>query len=153
LNFDFFQGNVRSIYAVVDAPPIGGTLAVVNSVSINNLGQIIGVNVSNGGNYTGDADGKVRISITSLDGGSGGFIDLTLGNQTDIISAYNQFGTATRSITPGSGYPVDDFTLNKISRRFPSPGFSPTVSLSKGRVVIYNADYGTGVSHPKQVDL
>ncbi|HEY5822838.1 MAG TPA: carboxypeptidase-like regulatory domain-containing protein, partial [Cyclobacteriaceae bacterium] len=150
-NYDFYEGNVRSLFAVVDAPPADGTQAIVSNVNTNSIGEITSVSFSNGGNYTGDADGKVNITITSLDGGTGGSIVVTLNGASSVSTAYAT--PANVVLTKGSGYPKnsDNTTLNKITYRLPTSR-SYAQNVHPGDEVVANADYGTGVYRPKSVN-
>ncbi|MBX9698837.1 MAG: hypothetical protein K2U26_02505, partial [Cyclobacteriaceae bacterium] len=148
-NFGFSSNNVRSVFAVVDAPPATGTQAVVSTVFTDASGRVTGVSFSNGGNYTGDADGFVNIAITSLDGGSGASIRVALAGNSSVSTAYGTPANVT--ITAGSGYPANsnNFTLNKTGSVAAS--YQSYTYIQKGTVSIANGDYGTGVSRPKQV--
>ncbi|WP_422358978.1 hypothetical protein [Reichenbachiella sp.] len=146
----FYDSNVRSVYAIADSAPSGGTTATISDVYLNADGEVTGIGFSNGGDYTGDADGVVNVQIVSLDGGTGASIEINLGDQTNLSSAYSQFGTATRTITAGSGYPTDDYTLNKVDYRWPS--FSNNIYIYAGDVRIVNGDYGTGVYRSEGVN-
>lgn len=141
--------SVRSVYAIAETPPTGGTRAIISDVSVNSLGEVTGISFNDGGNYTGDADGKVNVEIFSLDGGSGASIQITL--PSGVTSASTAYSTvANRAIVKGSGYPTSTFSLNKISTRNPSSrsGFY----VAPGSINIANVDYGTGVARPKQLN-
>lgn len=149
-NVYFYEGDVRSLFAVAEAPPTGGVQAIISSVFTDATGKVTGVSFSNGGNYSGDADGKVNITITSLDGGTGASMVVTLNGNTSVAAAA---GTpANVVLVSGSGYPInsDNYTLNKIDYRWPN--YTDEVYVSKGQIVIANADFGTGVNRPKNVD-
>ncbi len=142
--------NVRSLYAIVDAAPAAGTLAIINGVTVNSSGQITDVSFLTGGNYTGDADGKVNVTFTSLDGGSGATLQITLGNNSNVQNAYFGLGTgASKVLVGGSGYPTSNFSLNKISTRTPSA--RTLLTVTKGTITVANGDYGTGIYRPRQI--
>ena len=141
--------NVRSLYAIVDAAPAAGTTAVITSVTVNSQGQITDVGFFSGGNYTGDADGKVNVTFTSLDGGSGATLQITLGNNSNAQSAYLGVGTGSKVLVGGSGYPTSNFSLNKTGTRTPS--YRSNLYAQKGTVSIANGDFGTGIYRPKQI--
>ncbi|MEJ0055871.1 MAG: hypothetical protein WDN75_09610 [Bacteroidota bacterium] len=142
------MGSIKSVYAIVDAPPAAGTLATVSSITITN-GSVTDIGFSSGGNYLGDADGKVNITITSIDGGTGASCVVTLGNQTSVSSAYAGIGTGSKILAGGSGYPTSDFSLNKTSTRTADARTSFTVL--KGTITVANGDYGTGIYRPRLV--
>ena len=147
----FYSENVRSLYATVEAPPTDGVQAVINQVYTNSKGEVTGVNFSNGGDYSDDADGKVTVTIVSLDGGSGASLVVTLDGNSSVSTAYNA-DPANVALTAGSGYPKnsDNYTLNKIDYRWPSSRNSAN-NVLPGNEVVANADYGTGVYRPKDV--
>jgi len=151
-NPTFYEGDVRSLYATVEAPPAGGTQAVINTVYTNSQGEVTGVNFNNGGDYTGDADGVVNITIVSLDGGSGASIVVDLDGYSSVSSAYYA-DPANVTIEGGSGYPKnsDNYTLNKIDYRWPSARTYAN-DVRPGSEVVANADYGTGVYRPRNVN-
>lgn len=147
-----FGTNVRNVYAIADNAPEDGTTAIIRDVYINSEGEVTGVGFQNGGDYTGDADGVVNIKIISLVGGTGASIQINLGNQTNLSSAYSEFGTASRTLVPGSGYPervnFENRSLNKISYR--NPSFSTNIYVAPNSIKIVNGDYGTGIARPRQ---
>jgi hypothetical protein len=140
---------MRSLYATVEAPPAGGTLATIASVETNSLGEVTGVTFNTGGNYTGDADGKVNVTIVSLDGGSGASIQVALAGNASVLNAYSTI--ANRTIVKGAGYPANNvnFTLNKVDLRYPSAATS--LSVSPSNIYYANGDYGTGVARPRLI--
>jgi hypothetical protein len=150
----FFEGgnqsplDIRSLYAIAEPAPAGKTTAVISSVSVNANGEVTGISFSNGGDYTGDADSKVNVTITSLDGGSGASISIPLTGNTTTTSASVGYSNNSPTIVPGSGYPTSNYSLNKTGLRYPS---SPSTSLNvnPGQFYTINADYGTGYSRPK----
>lgn len=146
---------VNPIYAIADPAPTGQTTAVINYVYTNADGEIEDINFSTGGDYTGDADGKVNVTFTSLLGGSGATLEITLGDQTNLSSAYNENGTATINLVGGSGYPDDSYSLNRVNYRNPSLNSSNRENnfyLYPGTITFNNPDYGTGVSRPNDLN-
>lgn len=155
-NYNNYPTNgVNPIYAIADPAPTGQTTAIISSVSTNADGEIVGINISNGGDYTGDADGKVNVTFTSLLGGSGATLEITLGDQTNLVNAYNENGTATKTLVGGSGYPDASYKLNRTSYRGPSINSQNRESnfrLYPGTITFNNVDYGTGVSRPDDLN-
>lgn len=152
VNQYFDYRGVRAVYAIADDAPADGTTAIIRRVYTNADGEVTGVQFSNGGNYAGESDGVVDINIFSLDGGSGAAIKINLGNQTNLSSAFSQFGTASRVITPGSGYPINsnNYTLNKT--RYRSSSFNTSnFSVLPGGIYVIDGDYGTGKSRPRAI--
>lgn len=148
---------VRAVYAIADDAPADGTTAVIDKVSIDSNGEVTGISFDEGGDYTGETDGVVDITITSLNGGSGASIRINLGDQTDLEDAYNESGTATMVLTKGSGYSPDDNvsrnqSLNKIRYRRPSFNAS-NINVAPGGIYVINGDYGTGKSRPRAIYL
>lgn len=154
-NSNFPQFDVAPMYAIADPAPTGQTTAIISDVFTNDDGEITGVSFATGGNYAGDADGKVNITFTSLLGGSGASLLINLGDQTNLSSAYNQNGTATRTLVGGSGYPDDNYYMNRTGYRSPSLNSSSRENsfyLYPGTVTFNNPDYGTGVSRPDDLN-
>jgi hypothetical protein len=146
---------VDPIYAIADAAPTGQTTAVIDYVYTNADGEITDIDFANGGNYTGDADGKVTITFTSLLGGSGATLEITLGDQTNLNSAYNGAGTATKTLVGGTGYPDDNYSLNRTSYRGPTLNTQSrehSFYLYPGTITFNHQDYGTGVVRPDDLD-
>lgn len=143
---------LRSVYGVADAPSATGTLAIVNAVLTNASGEVTGVTFNNGGNYAGDADGKVNVVITSLDGGSGASIQFTLNAATSLTD-----GAVTSVVTKGSGYPINMFTaganltLNKTNLRTPAGSGAGSITVFPGTVSISNIDFGSGIARPREI--
>ena len=138
--------SVRTVYAIADAAPAGGSTAVVSRVFVDNQGRIVDVSIDRGSNYPGV--NTVTVTFTSLNGGSGAtlIIDLAAaGGTTSLRTAYNN-GFFT--LTPGSGYP-QEYSLNGIG--FRQSGYRNTFCVASGSVNIANADYGTGIYKP--IDL
>jgi hypothetical protein len=106
----------------------------------------------NAGNYAGDADGKVNVVITSLDGGSGASIEFTLNGASSLLD-----GAVTSVLTAGSGYPKNMFsananhTLNKVNIRTPAGSGTGSITLFPGTVSISNVDFGSGVARPREL--
>lgn len=147
--------DVAPMYAIAEAAPTGQTTAVIDYVYTNADGEIIDIDFANGGNYTGDADGKVNITFTSLLGGSGASLVITLGDQTNLSSAYNEAGTATKTLVGGTGYPDDNYYLNRLSYRGPSLSTQSrehSFYLYPGTITFNNQDYGTGIVRPDNLD-
>lgn len=146
---------VYPIYAIADPAPAGGETAVIDYVYTNDDGEITGVSFDDGGDYTGDADGFVNITFTSLLGGSGATLQIELGDQTDLEDAYFENGTAVRTLVGGTGYPDDNYRLNRIGYRGPSVNSSSrehNFYLYPGTITFNNQDYGTGVVRPDDLD-
>jgi len=145
-----FSTSVRSVWGIAEAAPAGGETAVINWIYTNEDGEVTGVDFDNGGDYTGDADGKVTINITSIDGGTGASIVIDLDGYTNLESAY--YNSSDVVINAGSGYPYDDnYSLNKTGYRSPSYRSSES-TVRPGEEVVANADYGTGSYRGKSVD-
>lgn len=149
LNKYFYEGYVRSMYAVADSAPEGGAQAIIDYVYTNDEGEVTGLYFADGGNYMNDEDGLVNIQIFSLDGGSEASVSIVLGDQGDLEDAYYENGTAITTLNPGSGYPDSNETLNKIDYR--NPSFVSSVELYPGSIKIVNGDYGTGIYRPRKV--
>jgi hypothetical protein len=144
--------NVRSVYAIAEAPPTGGTRAIIDQVFINNKGEVSGLSFSTGGNYSGDTDGKVNVAIFSLDGGSNGAVTISLTGVFTTTSASTGYNNNSPLITKGSGYPVGGhLSLNKTATRTPS-GRTALFTVSPSTINIANMDYGTGIARPKQLN-
>lgn len=145
--------SIRSVFATVEAPPAGGTQAIIDYVETDAQGGIVDIDFSTGGNYTGDADGKVTVTFVSLDGGTGASYVITLGSNSSVSNAYFGLGTgASVAKTNGAGYPKNisgGFTLNKITTQTPS--FNTSVSVLKGTITFANGYYGTGVYRPREI--
>jgi hypothetical protein len=142
---------IRSVYAVAEAPPTGGTRAIIDEVYTNALGEVTGIDFNTGGNYTGDADGKVTVTITSLDGGSGASISIPLTGVTTTGNASTAYNDNSPTIVPGSGYPKNsnNFTLNKVNLKDPSG--TTSLYIYAGQFYYANMDFGTGVSRVKEL--
>ncbi|MEQ8303583.1 MAG: carboxypeptidase-like regulatory domain-containing protein [Cyclobacteriaceae bacterium] len=146
--------DVAPIYAIAEPAPNGQTTAEIDFVYTDE-GEITDIDFNTGGNYAGDADGKVSITFTSLLGGSGASLVITLGDQTNLSSAYNGNGTASSVLVGGSGYPEQNYFLNRVGYRSPSLNSSNRTNsfyLYPGTITFNNPDYGTGVSRPDNLD-
>lgn len=151
---NFPVNDVVPIYAIAEPAPTGQTTAIIDFVYTDD-GEIVDIDFANGGNYAGDTDGKVNITFTSLLGGSGATLVINLGDQTNLSSAYNEIGTATSVLTGGSGYPEDNYFMNRLGYRAPSLNSSnrqTSFYLYPRTVTFNNPDYGTGVSRPDNLD-
>ncbi len=150
--------DVRSMYALADPPPSGGTRALVSGVTTNPSGEITFLAFASGGDYTGDADGIVRIEIVGLLGGSGGILDIPLGGETNLIAAYNAaLAGGQISFPVGSGYtPNSTGTNDDLNLIAEAPGSEATLfgnfislQLFRGAVVYQDMYYGTGISRER----
>ena len=152
-NQDNFPTNIRPVYAIADPAPAGGRTAVISTVSVNADGEITGIGFIDGGNYTGDADGIVNITFTSLLGGSGASLEIDLTNSNSLSTAYNAFSDFT--LVGGSGYPDDNYLLNRNFSEWPSVNSFDRrafIEILPGTTTIFNADYGTGVYREDDLD-
>ena len=152
---NYRTSGIFPIYAIADPAPTGQATAVISYVYTNADGEIVDIDFATGGDYTGDADGKVNVTFTSLLGGSGATLEITLGDQTNLNNAYNQNGTATINFVGGSGYPDDNYQLNRTGYRGPSINSQNRESsfrLYPGTITFNNVDYGTGVSRPDDLN-
>jgi hypothetical protein len=142
---------MRSLYAIAEAPPTGGTQAIIDQVYTNSKGEVTGLHFYNGGNYSGDADGKVSVTIVSLDGGSGASVEIPLSGTITTTSALTAYNNNSSTIVKGSGYPInsENHTLNKTSLR--SPSGASSLNVYPATIHIANADFGTGIARPKQI--
>lgn len=147
--------DVYPIYAIADAAPAGQQTAIIDRVYTNDDGEITGIAFDDAGNYAGDADGIVNVTFTSLLGGSGATLQINLGDQTNLQNAYNQNGTATRTLVGGTGYPDDNYRLNRtgyISPSVDNQSREHSFYLYPGTITFNNQDYGTGVYRPEDLD-
>ena len=151
--------NYRPVYGIAEAAPAGGNDAEISRVFTNGAGEIVDVNFNTGGNYTGDADGLVTITFTSLLGGSGAtlVIDLTTGSGGGGLtsSASTAYNNGSFTLTPGSGYPDNNNRLNRNG--YEGPTFSSNqretwTYVYPGTTTFINADYGTGVYRNDNLD-
>jgi hypothetical protein len=144
-NYNYFPSyDYQATYAIVEDAPAGQTTAVINQVYVNNDGEIIDISFSNYGNYSGDADGLVNVTFTSLTGGTGATLQIDLTNTSSLYTAYYINGDYT--LNGGSGY-SDDY-LNR--NYYESPTINSQYRLMSfyvypGTTTIQNADYGTGI--------
>lgn len=157
-NYNNFPSYTYSpVYAIVEDAPAGQTTAVVGDVYVNADGEITGVWFSNGGDYTGDADGLVNVTFTSLFGGSGATLQFDVGASI-YTSLYNIYywDSGNYTLVGGSGYPEDSYYLNRNYYESPSLYWNGSrtygYTVYPGTTLNVNADYGTGIYREDNLD-
>ncbi len=150
-NFPDFD--ILPMYGLAEDAPSGGTNAVISAVYTTD-GVIDDLGFSNGGDYTGDADGLVTISFTSLLGGSGAtlVVDLDANGYTSVSGA---FFNGDYTLTGGSGYPDTFYELNRNNYEGPTideQDREERIYVYPGTIYVFDADYGTGVSREDDLD-
>lgn len=154
-NSNYPVTGVYPMYAIAEPAPAGQETAIIDYVYTNDDGEIVDIDFDEGGDYSGDADGIVNITFTSLLGGSGATLQITLGDQTDLEDAYYENGTATSTLVGGAGYPDDNYRLNRIGYRGPTLSTQSrehSFYLYPGTITFNNQDYGTGIVRPDDLD-
>ncbi len=132
--------DIPTVYATVEAPPAGGTQAFIYNVDVNDDGEIVDVDFSNGGDYTGATGDEVTVTINSIMGGSGATLVIDISNFTNLSSA---FSNGDYTLEPGSGYPTDNY-INDTSNEYPSIS-TGSIYVYPGKIYHRNGDYGTGI--------
>ncbi len=136
----YVRTDVPSVYATVETPPAGGTQAVIDYVDVNNDGEIVDIDFSNGGDYTGATGDEVTITFNSLMGGSGATLTIDITNFANLSSA---FANGDYTLEGGSGYPTE-YYINFDDYQSPSISTS-SIYAYPGKIYHRNGDYGTGV--------
>ena len=140
--------SVIPYYAIAEPAPKPENTAIISSVYTDGQGQIAGLNFSYGGDYSGDADNRVRVNVISMGQGQGAYFDFVIGPEFTSLQDIYFYGNYV--LQPGSGYPDEEYYYNRIPYRAPTPQTGDAREKYLGNIVpgsttIVNIDYGTGV--------
>lgn len=149
-NYDNYPTNINPVYGLAEDSPNDDN-AVIGDVYVNSDGEITGVNINDGGDYTGFASDSVDVQFTDITGaGSGALLRFSVQNHQDLYWAYyyNEY-----RLVPGSGY--TDYDVNYTSYASPSVNEidrQMQITVYPGTTTVSNVDYGTGIYREDDLD-